>query len=190
MQSVVETEIYLRDAKSAGLSEKERAAIVDFVASRPDAGAEIKGTGGARKLRFAGMTMTKKHTPGQRMIASAKQALAFAEGKDAGCVVHLPDDIDVARIRKKVDMSQRQFAAYFGVVFARTVQEWEQGRAVPSGPSRALLMVIDREPQAVRRALVSFPGSVHPIPPDPQPAHPQASKDIQQINRSLGRSIA
>ena len=98
--------------------------------------------------------MAIKQTPGQRMIASAKQALAFAEGKDNGCVVHIPDQIDVARIRGKVNMSQRQCAAHFGVS-VRTVQEWEQGRAVPSGPARALLTVIDREPEAVRRALAS-----------------------------------
>jgi hypothetical protein len=54
MQSVVETGIYLSDAKSVGLSEKERAAIVDFVALNPDAGDEIKGTGGAHKIRFGG----------------------------------------------------------------------------------------------------------------------------------------
>jgi putative transcriptional regulator len=100
----------------------------------------------------------KKQTPGQRMIASAKQALAFAEGKDNGCVVHIPNEIDAARIREKAKMSQRQFAAYFGVS-VRTVQEWEQGRSIPSGPARALLMVIDREPQAVRRALVTFSNS-------------------------------
>src|SRR5208283_4235879 len=100
--------------------------------------------------------MTKKQTPGQRLIASAKEALAFAEGADNGCVVHIPDDFDVARIRKKGGMSQRQFAAFFGVS-VRTVQEWEQGRSVPSGPSRALLIVIDREPKAVRRALTSSP---------------------------------
>jgi len=47
-------------------------------------------------------------------------------------------------------------AAYFGVS-VRTVQEWEQGRAGPSGPSRTLLIVIDREPEAVRRALVTLP---------------------------------
>lgn len=102
------------------------------------------------------MTMTNKQTAGQRMIASAKQALAFAQGEDNGCVVHVPDEIDVARIRGKVNMSQRQFAAHFGVS-VRTVQEWEQGRAVPSGPARTLLIVIDREPKAVRRALVSSP---------------------------------
>jgi putative transcriptional regulator len=99
--------------------------------------------------------MAKKPTPGQRMIASAKQALAFAEGADNGCVVHIPDAIDAARIRARVGLSQRQFAAHFGVS-VRTVQEWEQGRAVPSGPARALLMVIDREPKAVRRALVQL----------------------------------
>jgi putative transcriptional regulator len=98
------------------------------------------------------MTMANRQTPGQRMIASAKQALAFAEGEDNGCVVHIPNEIDVAQIRGKVNMSQRQFAAHFGVS-VRTIQEWEQGRAVPSGPARALLIVIDREPKAVRRAL-------------------------------------
>jgi putative transcriptional regulator len=98
------------------------------------------------------MTMANKQTPGQRMIASAKQALAFAEGEDNGCVVHIPGEIDVARIRGNVNMSQRQFAAHFGVSI-RTIQEWEQGRAIPSGPARALLIVIDREPKAVRRAL-------------------------------------
>jgi putative transcriptional regulator len=102
------------------------------------------------------MTMANKQTPGQRMIASAKQALAFVEGEDNGSVVHIPDEIYVARIRGKVNMSQRQFAAHFGVS-VRTIQEWEQGRAVPSGPARALLLVIDREPEAVRRALAKSP---------------------------------
>jgi mRNA-degrading endonuclease RelE of RelBE toxin-antitoxin system len=54
MQSVIETENYLRDAKDVGLPEKERTAIVDFIADNPEAGKEIKGTGGARKIRFAG----------------------------------------------------------------------------------------------------------------------------------------
>jgi putative transcriptional regulator len=99
------------------------------------------------------MRKPEKPSPGQRMIASAKQALAFAQAKaDDGVVVHIPDDIDVRRIRQKVQMSQSEFAKYFGVS-VRTIQEWEQGRCVPSGASRAFLTVIDREPEAVRRAL-------------------------------------
>jgi putative transcriptional regulator len=114
--------------------------------------------------------MAKKLTAGQRMIASAKQALAFAQGENNACVVHIPREIDTARIRKKIKMSQSQFAAYFGVS-VRTVQEWEQGRVVPSGAARAFLIVIAREPDAVRRAIVDFAVSGnHPM--QHQPAHP------------------
>ncbi|HXW14057.1 MAG TPA: helix-turn-helix domain-containing protein, partial [Terriglobia bacterium] len=74
----------------------------------------------------------KKFTAGERMIASAKEALAFAKGRASAGAVHIPDEIDTARIRRKIQMSQGQFAAYFGVS-VRTVQEWEQGRVVPSG---------------------------------------------------------
>ena len=114
--------------------------------------------------------MIKEETVGQQMIASAKQALAFLQGEDNGCVVHIPDEIDTARIRKKINMSQRQFAAYFGVS-VRTVQEWEQGRAVPSRTARAFLTVIDREPEAVRCALVGFSSDGMPTTTPPS-AHP------------------
>jgi putative transcriptional regulator len=92
-------------------------------------------------------------TAGERIIRSAKQALEFAEGKkDHGCAVHIPEEINVRRIRRKLNMSQKVFAEYFGVN-VRTVQDWEQGRRVPSGASKNFLFVIDREPEAVRRAL-------------------------------------
>lgn len=52
MQTVVETPEYLAKAKAAGVSDEERAAIVDTLANRPDAGDLIVGTGGARKVRF------------------------------------------------------------------------------------------------------------------------------------------
>lgn len=91
---------------------------------------------------------------GDRIIRSAKQALAFAEGeKDHDCAVHIPEEVDVRRIREKLDMTQKAFANYFGVN-VRTVQDWEQGRRVPSGASRNFLFVIDREPEAVRRVLL------------------------------------
>ena len=54
MQTVVETPAFLRDAQSAGLSEAERLAIVGWVAANPADGDLIEGTGGARKVRFAG----------------------------------------------------------------------------------------------------------------------------------------
>jgi putative transcriptional regulator len=98
------------------------------------------------------MVRNEEQTAGQRMIASAKQALAFVQGEDNGCIAHIPDEINTVRIREKIGMSQSQFANCFGVSI-RTVQEWEQGRAIPSGAARAFLRVIDREPEAVLRAL-------------------------------------
>jgi len=93
-------------------------------------------------------------TAGARILKSAGQALAFAEGKkNHGCTVNIPEEINVRRIRKKLDMTQKHFAEYFGVNL-RTIQDWEQGRRVPSGASRNFLFVIDREPEAVRRVLV------------------------------------
>ena len=87
------------------------------------------------------------------MIQGMEEAVAFAKGdKSLDAVVHIPEEIDVRRIRKKFAMNQRIFAEYFGVK-VRTVQDWEQGRRVPSGAARVLLVVIDHEPKAVRRAL-------------------------------------
>lgn len=93
---------------------------------------------------------------GNRMLKSARQALAYAKGaadtRQYG--IHIPERLDVKAIRGKVCMSQEEFARHFGVS-KRTVQDWEQHRRNPSGPSRAFLVVIDREPEAVRRALAA-----------------------------------
>ena len=49
-------------------------------------------------------------------------------------------------------LSRRKFAERFALD-ARTVHEWEEGRHTPNRAARALLAVIDREPDAVARAL-------------------------------------
>jgi hypothetical protein len=54
MQTVIETPAYLASAKDEGLTDDEREAIVLHLAANPDAGDVMAGTGGARKLRFAG----------------------------------------------------------------------------------------------------------------------------------------
>lgn len=54
MQTVIETESYLRDAKHAGMAEDEMIAAVDLVAASPEAGDVMQGTGGVRKARLAG----------------------------------------------------------------------------------------------------------------------------------------
>ena len=66
--------------------------------------------------------------------------------------VHLPKILDVAAIRKKTGMTQERFAQRFGVS-VNTLRHWEQGTRYPEGPARTLLKVIDKEPEAVERAL-------------------------------------
>ena len=51
-----------------------------------------------------------------------------------------------------VTLSRRKFADRFGLD-ACAVQDWEQGRRVPDRAARVLLTSIDRNPEAVVRAL-------------------------------------
>jgi putative transcriptional regulator len=59
---------------------------------------------------------------------------------------------DVRALRERLGLSQEAFANRFHLSL-RTLQEWEQQRRVPEGPARVLLQVIERDPQAVERAL-------------------------------------
>ena len=60
--------------------------------------------------------------------------------------------LDVAVIRAKTGLSQDRFARAFQIS-PHTLRNWEQGRRVPEGPARALLLAIDRDPKALMRAL-------------------------------------
>ncbi|MBX3513157.1 MAG: type II toxin-antitoxin system RelE/ParE family toxin [Xanthobacteraceae bacterium] len=54
MHTVIETPAFLASAREEGLDEQMRADIVAFLALNPTAGEMMVGTGGARKVRFAG----------------------------------------------------------------------------------------------------------------------------------------
>src|SRR2546426_2997066 len=56
--------------------------------------------------------------------------------------------IDVRAVRRRLGLSQSEFAAKFGFQ-AATLRTWEQGRTRPDGPARVLLTVIARRPEAV-----------------------------------------
>jgi hypothetical protein len=94
MQTVIETESFLRDAKVAGLTEQERSEIVNFIALNPIAGDEIKGTGGTRKVRLAGKSKGK--SGGYRVIT-------FYSGKDIPVFL-----LNVFAKNEKIDLSQAE----------------------------------------------------------------------------------
>lgn len=107
------------------------------------------------------MSRTKKTTKaGRSILQGAREALVYARGdKDHGCVVHVPEKIDVKAIRKQAHMSQGEFSRSFGFS-KRSLEQWEQGRRSPTGAARVFLTVIARDPAAVQRALRGT--QVHP----------------------------
>lgn len=93
---------------------------------------------------------------GSRILQGAIEALAFAKGEASAedYNVHIPPSVDVKAIRRKLGLSQQDFASRFGFSSGR-VRDWEQGRSNIDAPSRILLTIIDKEPEAVARALTA-----------------------------------
>lgn len=87
-----------------------------------------------------------------RLCDSIKQAGEIQRGQRKASRVFKHSAPDVKSIRNRLGLSQSRFAALIGVS-SKTLQNWEQGRRAPEGPATALLTVVDREPEAVLRAL-------------------------------------
>ena len=64
----------------------------------------------------------------------------------------MPEKVDVKAIRQRTGLSQSRFATQFGFALD-ALRNWEQGRRQPEVSARAFLIVIEQEPDAVRRAL-------------------------------------
>ena len=99
-------------------------------------------------------TKPKRPTAGSRIIASLQEAVDWVEGQDVAVrltTVEVPV-IDVKTMRRRLVLSQADFAAKFGFQ-AATLRNWEQGRTYPDGPARVLLAVIAKHPEAVEDAL-------------------------------------
>lgn len=90
---------------------------------------------------------------GERLLRSARNARAWARGEvTEGFVVHVPARIDVKAVRKKLGLTQQEFAARFGFGYD-AVRDWEAGRRQPERAARVLLTVIAYDPEVVRKAL-------------------------------------
>jgi len=66
--------------------------------------------------------------------------------------VHVPEKVDVRKIRTQLGLSQETFAATYGFALS-AVRDWEQGRRRPERSARILLKIVEKEPEAVTRAL-------------------------------------
>ena len=81
-----------------------------------------------------------------------EEAIAWQRGVDTGARVRTYSAMDVAKIRKKTKMTQKEFSESFSIPLP-TLRQWEQGKRVPQGPAQALLKIIDKDAMAALAAL-------------------------------------
>ena len=81
-----------------------------------------------------------------------KEAIAHQQSKAQGVKTYTPSEIDVQALRKRIGLTQEEFASKFSVSLG-TLRHWERGDRTPHGPALVLLRVIDKDQRAVLRAL-------------------------------------
>lgn len=86
------------------------------------------------------MAKTKRNV-GQEILDGIRQIKRGEHGR----ITNVPS---VSSVREKTGLSQLKFATLLGVS-VRTLQEWEQGRRVPSGAARTLLLIAAKNPRAL-----------------------------------------
>lgn len=95
---------------------------------------------------------------GNDLVEAFEEMAAHLRGEIEVESYNLPDHTltpdRIREIRRKVARSTREFEAAFGVP-ARTMESYEQGRRKPDAAMTALLRIIEKEPDAARRALAA-----------------------------------
>lgn len=93
---------------------------------------------------------------GEELIESLTDALAHARGETSGVRIHTVEVPDVRAIRRRLHMSQQEFADTYRIPLS-TLKNWEQGRRHPDAPAAAYLQAIDRRPREISSALTPDP---------------------------------
>lgn len=95
---------------------------------------------------------------GDDLVEAFQEMAAYLRGEIEAVSYEVPSDVltpdRVRMIRRQVAGSTRDFERQFRIS-ARTMEAYEQGRRRPDAAMQTLLRVIEKEPDAVRRALAS-----------------------------------
>lgn len=98
-----------------------------------------------------------EQTLGQELIEAMGEVVAYHKGSKKlkeRVIKVAPASVDVASIRHRLGLSQRDFADRYGFG-VRALQDWEQNRRTPDRSARILLKVIEHRPEAVEEVLES-----------------------------------
>ena len=89
----------------------------------------------------------------EELTTSIRQAGAIARGERKPSRRHEFAASRIQAVRERTELSQAQFARLLNVS-VKTLQNWEQARRQPTGPAKALLTIVEREPEVALRALL------------------------------------
>ena len=89
-------------------------------------------------------------TFGDDLIQAMAEAIAHAKG-EGSAIIHTP--VAPREVREQARLTQAQMAPLMGMSLSG-YQKWEQGQRRISGPAATLFRLIEREPDAVKRALL------------------------------------
>jgi len=134
--------------------------LADLITAREDwAGNFSVIEPGRVRMRPPGRPAPEGRTDWERVRAMTDEEVVAAAVSDPDAQPITPEQLarmrrlpDVKALRARLGMTQEQFACTYCLPLG-TVRDWEQGRTRPDAPALALLAVIDREPEIVRRAL-------------------------------------
>ena len=92
------------------------------------------------------------------IMEGLEEALAYEKGSAKAATFvrkrSLPD-IDIAKTRKELSLSQKAFAAILGVS-PRTVEAWEIGKSNPSPTARNLIFLIQSDPSLISKLQAQY----------------------------------
>ena len=81
-----------------------------------------------------------------------RELILMAQRTRAVFLLTFRETVDVKKICTRLGLSQESFAQTYGFALS-AVRDWEQGRRRPERSARILLKIVEKEPEAVTRAL-------------------------------------
>jgi putative transcriptional regulator len=100
------------------------------------------------------MAKAKRNPFFENLLTSVREMDEIVRGERAPSREFHVDAIAIKKLRASVGLSQPKFAALLHVDVG-TLRNWEQGRREPTGPAKALLTAIQRDPTHVLKALAA-----------------------------------
>jgi putative transcriptional regulator len=88
----------------------------------------------------------------ERLVLSMRQMDEVGAGRRKPSRRFEVEPASIKALRAQTGLSQAKFAELLSVDLG-TLRNWEQGRREPTGPAKALLRAIHRDPENVLRAL-------------------------------------